>query len=152
ERDQGQSDAIIKGFARTTQPWLAWLNSDDIQCGDALWRVDEAVSANPEAEIVVGQAHYMYEDGSNPRPYPTISIGPGSDLKKEMFEKGYMAQPSVFFRRDFYERVGGLNPSLKFCMDYDLWARFAAASAKFIGIDADISGNRWYSATKTAGQ
>jgi glycosyltransferase involved in cell wall biosynthesis len=152
EGDRGQSDAIIKGFARTTKPWLTWLNSDDVQTGDALWRVDEGVAADPQAEVVVGQGHYMDQDGSNPRPYPTIVIGHGSDLRKEMFEKGYMAQPSVFFRRDLYERVGGLNPSLEFCMDYDLWARFAASSAKFTGIDADISGNRWYATTKTAGQ
>jgi hypothetical protein len=51
-----------------------------------------------------------------------------------------MAQPSIFFRRDLYARVGGLNRSLKFCMDYDLWARFAASSAKFVGIGADMSG------------
>jgi glycosyltransferase involved in cell wall biosynthesis len=152
EKDEGQADAIIKGFARTTKPWLTWLNSDDVQCGDALWRVDEVIAANPAAEVVVGRAHYMDEDGSNPRPYPTIAIGSGDNLKKEIFEKGYMAQPSVFFRRDVYERVGGLNPSLKFCMDYDLWARFAVSSAKFVGIDADISGNRWYATTKTAGQ
>jgi glycosyltransferase involved in cell wall biosynthesis len=152
EKDEGQSDAIIKGFARTTNPWLTWLNSDDVQCGDALWRVDEVIAANPAAEVVVGRAHYMDEDGSNPRPYPTIAIGSGDNLKKEIFEKGYMAQPSVFFRRDLLERVGGLNPSLKFCMDYDLWARFAVSSAKFVGIDTDISGNRWYATTKTAGQ
>ena len=152
EKDEGQSDVIIKGFARTTNPWLTWLNSDDVQYGDALWRVDEVIAANPAAEVVVGRAHYMDEDGSNQRPYPTIAIGPGDDLKREIFEKGYMAQPSVFFRRDLYERAGGLNPSLKFCMDYDLWARFAASSAKFVGIEADLSGNRWYPTTKTAGQ
>jgi glycosyltransferase involved in cell wall biosynthesis len=152
EKDEGQTDAIVKGFARTRKTWLTWLNSDDVQCGNALWCVDETVAANPAAEVVVGHAHYMDEDGSNPRPYPTINIGPGSDLRKEMFEKGYMGQPSIFFRRDLYERIGGLNPSLKFCMDYDLWARFAASGARFVGIDADLSGNRWYATTKTSGQ
>ena len=63
-----------------------------------------------------------------------------------------MAQPSIFFRRDLYERVGGLNRSLKFCMDYDLWARFAVSDGKFAGIEVNISGNRWYATTKTAGQ
>jgi hypothetical protein len=94
----------------------------------------------------------MDEDGSNPRPYPTIDIRSNFDARKEIFEKGYMAQPSIFFRRDLYERVGGLNPSLKFCMDYDLWAPFAVSSVKFVGFDADISGNRWYATTKTAGK
>jgi glycosyltransferase involved in cell wall biosynthesis len=152
EKDEGQTDAIIKGFARTTKPWITWLNSDDVQCNCALWRVDDAVAVDPEVDVLVGGAHYMDEDGYNPHPYPTIDIGPGIDVGKEIFERGYMAQPSIFFRRDLYDRVGGLNRALKFCMDYDLWARFAVSGAKFAKIDADISGNRWYQTTKTTGQ
>lgn len=152
EKDDGQTDAIIKGFARTAKPWITWLNSDDVQCNRALWRVDHAVAVDPEVDVLVGRAHYMDEDGSNSRPYPTIDIGPGIDVGKEIFERGYMAQPSIFYRRDLYERVGGVKRSLDFCMDYDLWARFAVSGAKFAKIDADISGNRWYETTKTAGQ
>jgi glycosyltransferase involved in cell wall biosynthesis len=152
ESDEGQTNAIIKGFARTSKSWLTWLNSDDVQCGHALWRVDEIVGANPRAEVIVGRAHYMDEDGSNPRPYPTIKFGPDVDVGKEIFERGYMAQPSIFFQRDLYDRVGGLSPSLKYCMDYELWARFAVSGAKFVGIDHDMSGNRWYETTKTSGQ
>jgi glycosyltransferase involved in cell wall biosynthesis len=152
EKDEGQTDAIIKGFAIASKPWLTWLNSDDVQCNRALWRVDEAARANPGADVIVGDGHYMDEDGSNPRPYPTIDAGPGVDVRKEIFEKGYMAQPSIFFTRDVYGRVGGLSRGLNFCMDYDLWARFAAAGAKFVRVKADISGNRWYAKTKTAAQ
>jgi glycosyltransferase involved in cell wall biosynthesis len=152
EKDAGQSDAIIKGFAQTRHPWITWLNSDDVQCNRALHRVAEVVKSDPAVEVVVGRAHYMDEDGSNPRPYPTIDFGPCIDTKREVFEKGYMAQPSIFFRRALYERVGGLNRSLNFCMDYELWARFAAAGARFAKVDADISGNRWYETTKTAGR
>jgi glycosyltransferase involved in cell wall biosynthesis len=152
EKDEGQTDAIMKGFAKAGKPWITWLNSDDVQCDRALWRVAEAAAAERDAEVIAGKAHYMDADGSNPRPYPTIDVGPAMDVRREVFEKGYMAQPSVFFRRDLYIRVGGLNPALHFCMDYDLWARFAASGAKFVKVDADISGNRWYATTKTAGQ
>ena len=152
EKDEGQSDAIVKGFARCTKPWITWLNSDDVQSDRALWRVAETAAANPTTEVVVGRAHYTSEDGSFLRPYPTIATGPGVDVAKEIFEKGYMAQPSIFYTRALYERVGGLNRSLNFCMDYELWARFALAGASFAPVDADISGNRWYETTKTAAQ
>ncbi|WP_157961298.1 glycosyltransferase family 2 protein [Microvirga flavescens] len=152
EKDEGQSDAIVKGFARTSKPWITWLNSDDVQCNRALWRLNEAVAANPNAEVVIGGGHYMDADGSNERPYPTINVGPGIDVKREMFEKGYVAQPSVFYTRELYNRVGGLDRSLHFCMDYELWTRFAVSGATFARIDADISGNRWYETTKTSAQ
>ncbi|MET0429605.1 MAG: glycosyltransferase family 2 protein [Microvirga sp.] len=152
EKDEGQSDAIVKGFSRTTKPWITWLNSDDVQCDRALWRVNEAVAARPDAEVVIGRGHYTREDGSYLRDYPTVAVGPGIDMRREMFETGTVAQPSVFYTRALYERVGGLNRSLHFCMDYELWARFAVAGARFAPVEADISGNRWYETTKTASQ
>ncbi len=152
ERDEGQSDAIAKGFARATRPWLTWLNSDDVQTNRALWEVDRVIASNPSAEVVVGQGHYMDADGGNPRPYPTIAVGGRADPRRELFEKGYVAQPSVYFRKDAYERIGGLDRSLQFCMDYDLWVRFAMAECQFVPCMADISGNRWYETTKTTAQ
>lgn len=152
EKDRGQSDAIVKGFARANSSWITWLNSDDVQCNRALWAVNEVVANNPEAEVIVGQGHYMDEDGSNPRTYPTITVGPSIDVARQMFEKGYLAQPSVFYRKAAYDRIGGVDPSLRFCMDYDLLTRFALAGCHFAACDVDISGNRWYSTTKTSGQ
>jgi len=152
EKDEGQSDAIIKGIAATKSTWITWLNSDDVQCGDALRLVADAVAADPDVEVLVGGGHYMSEDGTFQRPYPTIDAGPGVDVVKQMFERGWMAQPSVYFRRDLYERVGGLDRKLQFCMDYDLWARFAVSGARFGKLDGDLSGNRWYETTKTASQ
>jgi glycosyltransferase involved in cell wall biosynthesis len=38
ERDQGQSDAINKGFCRASGKILAWLNSDDLYLPGAITR------------------------------------------------------------------------------------------------------------------
>ena len=152
EKDEGQSDAIVKGFARARNPWLTWLNSDDVQANRALWQVAAAVGADPAAEVVVGGGHYMDADGGNSRPYPTIDFSDGDDIVQAIFAGGYMAQPSVFFRADAYRRSGGVDRTLKFCMDYDLWARLAVSGAKFVRVQEDLSGNRWYEDTKTASQ
>lgn len=152
EADGGQSAAISKGFAMASRPWITWLNSDDIQCNRALWKVSEVIVNTPGVDVVVGQGHYMDADGSNHRPYPTIRCGEGVDVRKEIFQKGYLAQPSVFFRKDVYDKIGGINQKLQFCMDYELWVRFALAGSQFESCDTDISGNRWYETTKTAGQ
>jgi glycosyltransferase involved in cell wall biosynthesis len=152
EPDDGQSDAIIKGIARAKYDWVTWLNSDDVQVNEALWKIDAAVTKHPDADVAIGNGHYIDREGKVLRPYPRIDFSPGSDIAQAMFEGGYLAQPSVYFRRDSYDAVGGINKSLKFCMDYDLWCRFALADLKFIAIDDDISGNRWYEETKTSSQ
>jgi glycosyltransferase involved in cell wall biosynthesis len=152
EPDSGQAEAIVKGFAKAKHDWITWLNSDDIQCDDALWKIEAAITANPSAVVVAGHGHYIDEAGNFLRPYPRVNLSKGADLPREFFEKGYIAQPSVFFRKAKYEAVGGLNVGLRYCMDYDLWARLAVSGARFVGIEDDISGNRWYEDTKTSGQ
>jgi glycosyltransferase involved in cell wall biosynthesis len=152
EPDEGQSDAIVKGFAKAKYDWITWLNSDDLQTDNALWKVDAAVSKHSDADVVVGNGHYIDRAGKFLRPYPRIDLSAGIDVKHQMFEGGYLAQPSVFFRRAKYDAVGGIDKSLKFCMDFDLWCRFALAGQKFITVEEDISGNRWYDETKTSSQ
>jgi glycosyltransferase involved in cell wall biosynthesis len=152
EPDAGQADALRKGFALAKGEWLAWLNSDDVQMNDALRAVAEAIDEHPEAEVVVGRGCYIDEEGQYLRPYPTIALGTGVDVRREMFEKGYMAQPSVYFRRTVYEAAGGVDVGLQFVMDYDLWVRLAARGCRFVGVDREISGNRWHEGAKTASQ
>jgi glycosyltransferase involved in cell wall biosynthesis len=152
EPDSGQSDAIVKGFAKAKHEWITWLNSDDIQCNDALWKIDSAITRTSGADVVAGNGHYMDKQGNFLRSYPRVDLSKGADVAREFFEKGYIAQPSVFFRKSKYEAIGGLNTGLHYCMDYELWARFAIAGVSFVGIDDDISGNRWYNDTKTAAQ
>jgi hypothetical protein len=38
----------------------------------------------------------------------------------------YLGQPSVFFSRAAYQAVGGVDPSLQYAMDLDLWLRLRA--------------------------
>jgi len=152
ENDDGQSDAIAKGFARAKHEWITWLNSDDVQCHSALWVVNDLISMSEDIDVVFGRGHYMDINGENCRPYPTIAVDEGGDVLRELFGKGYVAQPSVFFRKSAYERIGGIDRTLKFCMDYDLWVRLALARCRFASCPTDLSGNRWYEETKTSGQ
>lgn len=149
EPDEGQAHAIAKGFARATKPWLTWLNSDDVHANRALWAVADAIVRQPEAEIVYGRGHYIDAGGAYLRDYPTIEAGPDAEMGPLMFAKGYLPQPSVYFARRAYERAGGIDRSLRYVMDYELWTRFALCKMKFVMVGRDISGNRWHADAKT---
>ncbi|MCW5772844.1 MAG: glycosyltransferase [Rhodospirillaceae bacterium] len=147
--DRGQADALEKGFARATQPWLTWLNSDDVHAGRALWAIAEAATAAPEADVIYGRGHFIDEAGGFAAAYPTVVPALGQSMAEAMFASGYVAQPSVYFRDRAYRQVGGIDASLHFVMDYELWVRFARAGLRFVHVDADISGNRQHGAAKT---
>jgi hypothetical protein len=39
--------------------WSMWLNSEDIECNRALWRVNDAVRGNPAVQVVVSGGHEL---------------------------------------------------------------------------------------------
>ncbi|MBN2047928.1 MAG: glycosyltransferase, partial [Anaerolineaceae bacterium] len=59
EPDQGQTDAINKGFARATGDVLAWLNSDDTYELGAVKKAAEYLSGHPEVGMVYGHGHFI---------------------------------------------------------------------------------------------
>ena len=48
--------------------------------------------------------------------YPRIKLSPGSDAKQAVFEGGYLAQSSAYFRKAKYDALGGINKALHLCM------------------------------------
>src|SRR5260370_2477991 len=96
EPDSGQSDAIVRGFAKAKHEWITWLNSDDIQCNDALWKIDSTIRKNPSADVVAGNGHYMDKEGNFLRPYPRVDLSKPACLTPAFFEIAYITHPSSF--------------------------------------------------------
>src|SRR5260370_28202179 len=48
------------------------------------------------------------------------------DLRRLRSWSAYIVQPSASFRRTAYEEAGGIDRSLHWSMDYDLWLKLAA--------------------------
>ncbi len=121
EKDRGQTDAINKGFARATGDVLAWLNSDDTYLPGALKSAAEVLDANPKAGLIYGDAHYIDEHSR------VIGRFPAAQTDYARLRRGYVHVPqqSAFFRADLWRKVGPLDPSFYFAMDYDLWVRLA---------------------------
>jgi len=137
EKDAGQAHAINKGFEMASGSVLAWLNSDDIYHAGTLAKVVAAYERNADAAVVYGKARFIDEAGSIIGKYPT---GP--------FTYNYVCQPSVFFRKEAFEKTGGLDQDLKFVMDYDLWIRMAAHHS-FTYVPEFLSSYRLHKESKT---
>lgn len=121
EKDRGQTDAINKGFARARGDVLAWLNSDDTYQPGAVREAVEFLQRNPQVGLVYGDANYIDEHGR------VIGRFPAAQTDYRRLRQGYVhiPQQSAFFRADLWRKVGPLDASFYFAMDYDLWVRLA---------------------------
>ena len=124
EPDQGQTDAINKGFSIAKGEIIAWLNSDDTLLPLAVEEAVAFLSEHPKVGLVYGDAHYIDKDSR------MIGDFPAAQTSLAQLRRGYVhiPQQASFFRKTLWDQVGPLDPSFYFAMDYDLWVRLAAIS------------------------
>ncbi len=145
EPDEGQADAINRGFARATGDILAWLNSDDTYEPGALHAVAEAFREHPGADLVYGEGWYMDITGQRLRPCKFV---------RHAFPRLYLAnkdpilQQAAFWRRALWKRVGPLDTGLNWVFDWDWFIR-AHQLGRFHYLPRFLANYRVHPAAKT---
>jgi glycosyltransferase involved in cell wall biosynthesis len=145
EKDQGQTDALNKGFARARGDIFAWLNSDDTYEPGAVGEAVKFLHNHPEVGMVYANANYIDEQGR------VIGKFPAAQTDYRRLRQGYVhiPQQAMFFRAGLWRDLGPLDPSFYFAMDYDLWTRIAARSEIRYLPDQTWANFRIHSAGKT---
>ncbi len=140
EADEGQTDAINKGFRRATGDWLMWLNADDYLLPGALEKVRDYVSAHPSADVIYGDCLFVDETGRTLREKREGSF----DFNMLLFYGCYIPSTATFFRRDLIGRGLLLDPQFRNCMDTDYFLRLALAGARFGHLPELLAAFRWH--------
>lgn len=121
ETDRGYADAIGKGFARASGDMLGWINAGDLYLSGAL---DAARSAIGSRDMIFGDDFHIDEQSK----VLSFSYGRVANLRGAMLFGGWSPlQDACFWRRDFYEKIGGIDRSLAHAADYELFLRMALA-------------------------
>jgi glycosyltransferase involved in cell wall biosynthesis len=121
EPDQGQGDAINKGFLKSTGQILAWINSDDVYLPGAFWKIAELFNKNSNAAIVYGD--YIKVDSED----KCVALRRQPSFSYRICLYGYLTimQPASFFGRQAFLDAGGVDIAYEYAMDYDLILRLA---------------------------
>jgi len=143
--DAGQAAAIREGFEQVPGEVLCWLNADDYYFPGALDRVAACFEADPELDVVYGDAVHVTEEGFFLSYFPPVREYEAGVITRSCF----ICQPACFFRRSACEKVGGVDASLVYTMDWDLWCRLDHAGAKFRYLHEPLAAVRYYRGTKT---
>lgn len=145
EKDNGQSDAINKGWNSANGEVLCYINSDDYYEPNSLLKIIEFFEKNKSVMWAYGNWNYV---DKNKKLFKSV-IG-GKFNKEKLLEYDYIGQPAVFIRKTALKKVGLLNQELNLTMDYDLWLRLANRyNAKYIK-DVKVANLRCYTNTKSS--
>jgi glycosyltransferase involved in cell wall biosynthesis len=148
EPDRGQSDAINKGIRRAQGELIAWINSDDYYASPrAIRSLLDAFEAEREVDIVYGNGVRVDVEGKELGTYRARAIERLADIVTH--PASFVLQPAVVFRRQLFVDVGGVDETLHYTMDYELWIRLFAAARRARYIPEVIACARYHTDAKS---
>lgn len=146
EPDQGQVDAINKGFARTTGDILTWLNSDDVYVSpNTIGRVVSLFEQYPQADAVSGAGVFLDKDGHWMRQ---IAVPLDRAHYEQLRYRNSIVQPATFFKREVLDSIS-LDTSLHYAFDWDFFIRLSR-DYNLLVVNEIWAGYRMWGLNKTA--
>jgi glycosyltransferase involved in cell wall biosynthesis len=146
EPDEGQADALNKGFAIAGGDIFAWLNADDLYLPGAVSAAVEALQESG-ADLIHGGWRQIDEHGNTIRDVDPVAF----DFRRQLEERNAVAQPGAFFTRTAFEAVGGLDARYRYAMDYELWLKLGKRF-QVRHVDRVLAAYRYHPESKTVAE
>ena len=122
--DAGPASAINRAVEVAQGAIIGWLNSDDLYAPGAVSRALARFEAAPGTVMVYGEGEHVDVAGRFLERYPTLP----PETPREAWADGCpVCQPTVYFRRDAFLALGGLDTTLRASFDYEFWLRLQDA-------------------------
>lgn len=119
EKDKGLYDAMNKGIKMATGNIVGILNSDDIFTDENVLQNVAKFHSDNKIDASVGNIIQFNEDGKTVRKYSAKNWNP------EKLKIGFMpAHPSIFFKRELFDKYGQYQLDFIIGADYELITRF----------------------------
>lgn len=123
EKDQGMYDAMNKGIAMATGDVIGILNSDDVYMNTHV--ISDLMGLMQTEKSAVVFADLILVDSGNQNR--VIRYYDSGRFHPSKFRFGWMpAHPTVFVRRELYERVGKFSTTYQIAADYEMLIRMLA--------------------------
>jgi glycosyltransferase involved in cell wall biosynthesis len=142
ERDEGQADALNKGLYGAKGSVAAFINSDDVYYPGAFRKV--LGTDWSEADFIYGKGMWISRDGRDLLYYPTFK-----PTKYSLYFQCTLCQPTVFFSKETFLRLGKFAIDYQCAFDYEYWLRAISQNCVFRYINRPLACSRMYESNKS---
>ncbi|WKN32527.1 glycosyltransferase family 2 protein [Porifericola rhodea] len=143
EPDEGQSDALNKGFKLATGGIIGWLNADDFYYPNTFQVVNQQFS-NTNADAIYSNVKFINSSGDVIRTlrshYPVKWLG---------FFITFIQSTSFFFKKEIIDDGNLIDKDLHLCMDRDFFLRLLYKPYKFKFVNDCFAAFRWHDTNKS---
>jgi len=128
QSQRGVSAARNTGMSLARYDWLLFLDADDWLAPVHLARLTDLLLSTPDLDAACCNYTRIAPDGTRFDNEFRVQSG---DLFAVFARACIMAIHACIMRRSLVEAVGGFDPALRTCEDWDLWQRIARTGARF---------------------
>jgi peptidoglycan/xylan/chitin deacetylase (PgdA/CDA1 family)/GT2 family glycosyltransferase len=140
QKNAGLSAARNAGLRHTTGAYLTYLDADDRLLPNAIADGLAAFGTHPEAALVAGR-HVVFEP-TGVRLAPPVEFG--HDAYAALLRRNIVGMhAAVMYQRVAFQTLGGFDPSLGGCEDYDVLLR-VARRFPVAAHDSVVAEYRWH--------
>jgi glycosyltransferase involved in cell wall biosynthesis len=129
-KNGGLPTARNRGISRATGDYISFIDADDLWTEDKLEKQLLALQQHPNAGVAYSWTTFMVEDPDNPNNIsfvPDNQVSFTGNIFPDLLLGNFISNGSnILTRREAIESVGGFEPTLKSCEDWDYYLRLAA--------------------------
>lgn len=147
EPDDGQTQAINKGFRAASGDIVCWMNSDDVFMPNSLASVVQEFKNNPRVDVLSGDKFHIDEGGM----ITSVQRYAQYDVDSFANDKMAMCNQACFWKRELFNKIGYLDETIQFVMDLEYFVRMGnKESLNIKHIPQVLGAQRYYDGTKTS--
>jgi hypothetical protein len=146
ELETSVPNKINQGFRALPEniEYITWIGDDDLLSPGSLEVATRALDKPEKPVLVFGHCQYIDSDGKD----VLVKRSGGWAVPLLRFGPQLIPQPSAFFRRDAFEKVGGISDKFQFAFDFDLFLKLSK-SGRSVFVDQILSSHRWHKTSLT---
>ena len=154
QENRGLSATLNRGIELARGEYFSFLPSDDLYEREKVEiQINEFQTGGDDLGILFSKQKVIDAQGKELSEDPVLDWFNVPYRNKEeifpiLFEKNFLAAPTMMCKKECFDKVGGFNESIYYCQDYDMWLRIL----KFYDIhvlDQALIKYRWHGGNLT---